>query len=354
MKRFPKWLSLLMVVALVVPLLLVPSGAAPTVGAQIGEIKTASSTSSAKVSPQLKAAVAAAASADYIDLVVYADKDADLGRYMDRIVSHKYVMPTGTKTFVGRARADRVEKIASLPNVAAVKLMKFEGDVPQPLEGMAGAPDIAALRAQLAALKAARPAGAAVKPAGAVSPAGWFDVLDIHKSKAAWDLGFDGEGVKVMVNDSGIDFAHPDLQGTQARINDPASPYNGWPIVFDSASMLSLAYDYLMGTTFIMDGMGIVGVAPDYAYTGYVRQDGDLVDNGDGTYSAIFAPIGSTDPGGHVYTFTHTSKSGVYHFGSHPDTALAALLGERAAVLVVDETHRGRLRHRLRRYRRRL
>ena len=54
--------------------------------------------------------------------------------------------------------------------------------------------------------------------------------------------------------------------------------------------------------------------------------------------SATFKPIGSTDPAGHVYTFKATSKSGVYHFGSHPDTVLEKnYLDERAAILVVDE-----------------
>ena len=50
-------------------------------------------------------------------------------------------------------------------------------------------------------------------------------MLDVHQSKKAWDLGYTGEGVKVMVNDTGTDFAHPDLIGTIARITDPESPY---------------------------------------------------------------------------------------------------------------------------------
>ena len=178
------------------------------------------------------------------------------------------------------------------------------------------------------------------KPTGKVGAAGWFDVLDIHKSKAAWGLGYTGDGVKVMVNDSGIDFAHPDLQGMQARINDAASPYNGWPVVFDSASMLSLAYDYFLGTTFIKDGMGIVGVAPDYADTSATRSGATLTTNPDGTLSATFKTIGAKVD--NTYVFSPTSKSGVYHIGSHPDTLLAKLLGgERAAVLVVDENTAG-------------
>ena len=51
----------------------------------------------------------------------------------------------------------------------------------------------------------------------------------------------------------------------------------------------------------------------------------------------MFAPIHSAEAPGHTYTLPGDSKSGVYHFGSHPDTTLEAFFDERAAVLVVDE-----------------
>jgi hypothetical protein len=38
-----------------------------------------------------------------------------------------------------------------------------------------------------------------------------------HKADKAWDKGFQGEGVNVAIVDTGVDFAHPDLYGTQAR-----------------------------------------------------------------------------------------------------------------------------------------
>ncbi|MCD6289592.1 MAG: S8 family serine peptidase, partial [Anaerolineae bacterium] len=162
------------------------------------------------------------------------------------------------------------------------------------------------------------------------------DVLDNHKSKAAWDKGFTGQGVKVMVNDSGIDFCHPDLQGTQARITSPDSPYYGWPEMFDSLSMFLWASDNYVGTTYIADGRG------DYADTSTTRSGDELVDNGDGTYNLVYKPIGSTDPDGHVYRVPGTSKSGVYHIGSHPDKVLQKYwYNERVAVLVVDEHEPG-------------
>ncbi|MSP12267.1 MAG: DUF4397 domain-containing protein [Chloroflexi bacterium] len=137
-----------------------------------------------------------------------------------------------------------------------------------------------------------------------------------------------GDGVKVMVNDTGIDFGHPDLVGTQARIDDAASPYNGWPEQFDSRSMYLLARDHYLGETNIEDGQAW-----------YISTAVSIT-----TASAAYKPIGANTA--HNYTLPGASKSGVYHIGSHPDQSLAALAhalnpslpnGERAAVLVVDE-----------------
>ncbi len=61
---------------------------------------------------------------------------------------------------------------------------------------------------------------------------------EAHWADRVWDMGYNGTGVNVAIIDSGVDFAHPELMGSQARIPDsPATPYSGWPIVFDSASM---------------------------------------------------------------------------------------------------------------------
>ena len=67
--------------------------------------------------------------------------------------------------------------------------------------------------------------------------------MDGHKSSEAWKKGFEGNGVIVGVIDDGIDFAHPDLQGTTARVTDPDSPYYGWPMAFSQASTQYFAYD---------------------------------------------------------------------------------------------------------------
>ena len=40
---------------------------------------------------------------------------------------------------------------------------------------------------------------------------------EIHGATDAWERGYSGEGIIVAVADTGIDFAHPDLDGTQAN-----------------------------------------------------------------------------------------------------------------------------------------
>ena len=59
---------------------------------------------------------------------------------------------------------------------------------------------------------------------------------EIHGATDAWDRGYSGEGIIVAVADTGIDFAHPDLDGTQARILD-GNQHDGWPMMFDHNSM---------------------------------------------------------------------------------------------------------------------
>ena len=67
------------------------------------------------------------------------------------------------------------------------------------------------------------------EPVGAL-PGGPTSVKSgqIHGATDAWERGYNGSGVRVAVADSGIDFAHPDLNGTQAILEDPSSPYDGW------------------------------------------------------------------------------------------------------------------------------
>lgn len=114
----------------------------------------------------------------------------------------------------------------------------------------------------------------------------------------AWNMGCTGKGVKIAIIDNGIDFATPDLIGTQARISNSSSPYDGWPIVVDLYSLSSYH-------------QGLFGVYTQYANTTSTNLEG--------------------------YQITNTSKSGIYHTGDHPDRYLTKFYGEAVKVLVVDE-----------------
>ncbi len=125
--------------------------------------------------------------------------------------------------------------------------------------------------------------------------AGGFEVEE------AWKMGITGKGVNVAVSDGGIDFGAPDLYGAQARVTTKGSPYLGWPIVID-----------LHSTTAWQD-MGIA-----------VNQ---------------FIDMSSTDTTG--YKVSGTSKSGVYHIGTHPEYRLKNFWGKDVKVLLVDENKSG-------------
>lgn len=341
----PQHTARLPIVALVLVLaasaILLPASNAPVArAARQGDIITANDAAAAKIHPALAAQAGVAAVGDAFDVIVYAAAGADLSRYMTNILAAKYVWPNGAQTYYGRIQAANIPKLASLPTVAAIRDLRYLGERPQLPdigERRLKAYDPAAARGRIAALKAQRATSQPATPPALAGPADWFDVLDVHHSKAAWELGYTGAGVTALVNDTGTDFAHPDLKDTYARVTDHASPYYGWPEMFDAFSMLNLAYDYYQGTDYIKTGVGLFGYAPDYADTSATRAGADLTFSPDGTATAIFAPIHSLDPFGHTYRFPARSKSGVYHFGSHPDTTFEAFFDERVAVLVVDE-----------------
>jgi len=126
--------------------------------------------------------------------------------------------------------------------------------------------------------------------------------LDEFAVEDAWEMNYTGSGVKVGLIDRGIDFATPDLIGTQAQISDVNSPYYGWPIVIDLKSLASYQQDHH-------------------------------------SYDSQYADTTSTNV--NSYNVTGTSKSGKYHIGDHPDHNLAKFYGNPVKVLVVDESEEG-------------
>lgn len=141
-----------------------------------------------------------------------------------------------------------------------------------------------------------------------------YDVNRVHGAVDAWMEGWTGENVKIAVIDDGFDFAHPDLQGAQARY--VGGPYDGWPIAYDDFAALLWSYDEIGG--WVADTSTTVQAYGDYVYFDGARYKVD------GLKDVLGNPI--------------TSLSGNYHIGYHPDQNLVNLWGGPVAVLVVDAT----------------
>ena len=143
---------------------------------------------------------------------------------------------------------------------------------------------------------------------------------EIHGAIGAWERGYTGEGMVVAVADTGVDFAHPDLNGTQARVSDSKSPYFGWPLMFDHNSM----YYWLV------NGEAYPSRSTWYADTSTIDYD----NNTDGIL----------DISGYNITGVNTSLSGEYHLGEHPDSTLRNKAGGDVPILVVDDRVSGFVR----------
>ncbi|MEE2759106.1 MAG: S8 family serine peptidase [Candidatus Thermoplasmatota archaeon] len=135
----------------------------------------------------------------------------------------------------------------------------------------------------------------------------------IHGAVDAWERGYNGSGVRVAVADSGIDFAHPDLNGTQAILDDSSSPYDGWSIMHDPISLVRWQ----------RDGLAYPSAGNSW-WVDTTNSDSDtdndsLLDNQGWDISN--APV---------------SVSGVYHFGEHSDSKLIQRAGGTVYILVID------------------
>ncbi|MDY7076243.1 MAG: S8 family serine peptidase [Chloroflexota bacterium] len=285
-----------------------------------------------KIDPLLREA-AEMGGKDLIDLYVSVKAGTDLSQYMSRMYARPVIFG-GTQNVYGQTAANNLLKIAQEPDVLALVAFGSEmREKPYDPE-MESAPDLAAKLARIEALRANELTYAeAQAQAGEVGAEGWFDVLDGHQSSDAWAKGFTGEGVIVGVLDDGIDFAHPDLQGTYATVTDPDSPYYGWPMAFSQVSVLYFWQDVSFGVSGIAEGWaGSRWTDAQTTFEAHPEFEG-------GTAKVWYQPLGSGIA--HEYTIPTTSQSDLYKMGSHPDRNLLALYGERVAVLVVDEAVAG-------------
>ncbi len=266
-----------------------------------------------------------------ISLYVVARPGTDLSQYLTQTIVRPAVFGD-TQNVYGTALVSNLLKIAQEPGVmvlvasgAELREKPYDPET----EGKTVAIDV---QSRIKALRASEvswaEAAARINDAGIQ---GWFDVLDGHKSKEAWDKGFDGEGVVVGVLDDGIDFAHPDLQGTYARVTDPASPYYGWPMAFSQVSMQYFAQEVLL------QDLGALGITLGWNGSRWSETSTALQPNPQN--KVVFQTLDAT--GSRAYTVPPTSLSGWYKMGTHPDRNLMQTYGERVAVLVVDENVAG-------------
>jgi hypothetical protein len=282
------------------------------------EVSTKSGAAITRLQPALRS-VAAEGGDQLVAVNVFVAPDADVSSYFTGFTVRRTL--AGQTSVVGQVKASALTKLASADGVIAVLSPQPHAAPPSP------DPDVARNKAQAREaiqqrLAEWRANGSPVNytPKAAPQPNGWGDVNYGHKSKAAWDKGYTGQGVKVAVIDSGIDFAHPDLQGTWA-VEPAGKPNAGWPIAFDDTSMAHYALS-----------------GGDTSGTWYV--DTSFTTTMTTTVFTTVDDKGQTIT--NTYTLTPTSKSGVYHLGLHPDPALLYWwYGEKPAVLVVDENTAG-------------
>ena len=264
----------------------------------------------------------------------------NLSPYASKWFARPYVDPAGNTVAVGVASPAGLLKLAALPSVLRLQRPESLIEPPAPPKQPVVRKPVAATP-QLAPNRQSSP-----------QPNGYFDTTTaIHGSQAAWDKGYTGKGVRLMSNDSGADYCHADLRGTYAYIDTKGSPYYGLPEMFDSFS------SYLAARDFYFDEANVANGFADYADTSTtaVRPKSSKWRHASDEEKAVsFQPIGAE--AAHTYILPGTSKSGIYHIGSHPDKALAdnaallsktfgdnsAINGERAAVLVVDSKKTGR------------
>jgi uncharacterized repeat protein (TIGR01451 family) len=277
-----------------------------------------------KIDPALRDSVAKGGH-DLVGVYATVLAGTDVSRYFVNMIQRPVIFG-GTQNVYGQVAVSDLVSLAQESGVIAI--FSTTGERDKPLDEDKAIPSQAQLKARLDALRAEAVSYEEAQ-ANQVTAQGWFDVQDGHKSAAAWSKGFTGDGVVVGVLDDGIDFAHPDLQGTYAWVTDPASPYYGWPMAFSQVSMYYFASDVLAGSSAIASGFnGSRWVDAKTTVPG-TQVAGEPLKS-----RISYKPLGSAVA--HDYIVPRTSKSNLYRVGSFPEKNLLALYGERPAVIAVD------------------
>jgi len=238
---------------------------------------------------------------------------------------------------VGSIPTQRLLKLASDPAIVAVRPVSFRRDgTPHEID-QSRRPPMLTGAAKAAAVAQAQnddvPFAQAPPPRGSTfEQYRKLNVLDArtHNFTEAWNKGFTGKGSTAAVLDSGTDWGHPDLIGT-----DVAEDPSGWPAAFDPFGTV----EWLVAPQRIDQGL-----------SWYVRTTKAACTGGGATCTVNFAtrtgpsrnfnlPAGTA---AHDYTFPSAwTRSGTVRLGSHPDDFALALFGERPAFLVTDPNRAG-------------
>jgi len=277
-----------------------------------------------KIDPALRGAVTSG-SKDLVNVYASVKSGTDVSQYFAVSVKRPVIFGN-TQSVYGQIKASDLVALAQQPGVVAVFSIMDLRD--KPIDQDQASPSLPQQLARLQTLRSQAVPYDGVQKAG-VGASGWFDVQDGHKSAAAWTKGFTGDGVVVGVLDDGIDFGHPDLQGTYAWVKDQTSPYFGWPMAFSQVSLTYFGLDVLSGSNYIGSGAnGSRWVSSKTTVAGAQVA-------GDPKKSTIsYKPLGSAVA--HNYTVPRISKSNLYRVGSFPEKNLLGFYGERPAVIAVD------------------
>ena len=237
-------------------------------------------------------------------VLVRVNAGINLAPYFISHIVRPYIDSNGHQAIVGETTEANLIRLQNLPTVHQVKRLDHANQVTIPSDPDLAYPPLssAELEKRLDALQNQPRNLRSIPPKPTFSDQrGWWDAETGHNFRAAWANGYTGTGVQAMINDSGVDFCHPDLIGTWAIDNNPASPHLGYPLMFDSYSMYLYALDVAEGSTHVADGEA------DYADTSTVCSLGNC----------SYQPIGATSS--YSYTLPATSISGNYRIGTHPD-----------------------------------
>jgi hypothetical protein len=336
-RHFALWLTGLALLTLLVGLSS-SVGAAPP---QPSIVQTATDQALGRInSPTLRQAAQTGSRESY-DVIVLMRAGTDLRGLLSQALVRKPIGQIQIAT--GRVVGNALAKLATLPGVIGIqspKDLRTLDPVDPEGEQPTGRVPLKARLAKTGPINLFKTEFKHERAREAMAGPESYIGTDVMGARAAWAKGFTGNGVIVgEVDDSIPDFGHPDLEGQWATVTDPASPYTGWPMVYDPGSV----------GTYLATGEALSAQAVLNGTPGAGSYFVDTTTTATGT-TASFTTVyydanGVPQPATHTYTLPGTSQSGTYRMGIHPDLYLGLFdptgNGEYAVLALVDENVAG-------------